>query len=200
MTTVASYSLTSSAWTQIDLGGRSTVLLQGGPTTTAQPALVFVGQSAPSTLSDDAFFLSPGTYLELIDLDAGDVVYARAQRNNATVVAAPGLTTDAGESAVSRSVQGNYETVAASQTAQVLGTTGAAGDYISHILVVPATTSPGSIALLDNATSITVFTGGTDSVSNLVPFAIPLNMASVSGAWKVTTGTNVSCIAVGAFT
>lgn len=93
-----------------------------------------------------------------------------------------------------------YETVAASQTAQVMGGAGAVGDYIAGLLVIPATTSPGAIALLDGATSITVFTGGASSVSNLVPFFIPLGMASVSGAWKITTGANVSVIAVGNFT
>lgn len=93
-----------------------------------------------------------------------------------------------------------YETVAASQTAQVLGATGATGDYISGVLVVPATTSPGNVLLLDNATSITVFAGGASSVSNLVPFFIPLGMFSVSGAWKLTTGANVSCIGIGNFT
>jgi hypothetical protein len=95
---------------------------------------------------------------------------------------------------------GEYETVAASQTAQVLGATGGTGDWIAGLLVVPATTSPGAIALLDGATSITVFTGGASSVSNLVPFYIPLGMRSVSGAWKVTTGAAVSVIGVGNFT
>lgn len=95
---------------------------------------------------------------------------------------------------------GEYETVAASQTAQVLGATGGTGDYISGLLVIPATTSPGNVLLLDNATSITVFTGGSSSVSNLVPFFIPLGMISVSGAWKVTTGSNVSVIGIGNFT
>lgn len=93
-----------------------------------------------------------------------------------------------------------YEAVAASQTAQVLGATGAAGDYIKHILVIPATTSPGAVALLDNATSITVFTGGASSVADLKPFVIELKMTSVSGAWKLTTGANVSAICVGDFT
>jgi hypothetical protein len=83
---------------------------------------------------------------------------------------------------------GEYETVAAGQTAQTLGATGGTGDYISGILVVPATTSPGNVLLLDNAISITVFTGGASSVTNLVPFFIPLGMISVSGAWKITTG------------
>jgi hypothetical protein len=95
---------------------------------------------------------------------------------------------------------GEYETVAASQTAQALGATGATGDYISGVLVVPATTSPGNVVLLDGATSITVFTGGATSVSNLVPFFIPLGMISVSGAWKITTGAAVSCIGIGNFT
>lgn len=95
---------------------------------------------------------------------------------------------------------GEYETVAASQTAQVLGATGAAGDFISGLLIIPATTSPGNVLLLDNATSITVFAGGALSVSNLVPFFVPLGMISVSGAWKVTTGTNVSVIGIGNFT
>jgi hypothetical protein len=93
-----------------------------------------------------------------------------------------------------------YETVAASQTAQVLGAGGAAGDTLAGILVIPATTSPGNVLLLDNATSITVFVGGASSVANLAPFFIPLGILSVSGAWKITTGANVSCIAVGTFT
>jgi len=96
--------------------------------------------------------------------------------------------------------QAEYETVAASQTAQVIGATGATGDYMAGILVIPATTSPGNVLLLDNATSITVFTGGASSVSNLVPFFIPIGANSVSGAWKVTTGANVSVIAFGDFT
>jgi hypothetical protein len=95
---------------------------------------------------------------------------------------------------------GEYETVAASQTAQVLGATGAAGDFISHILVIPTTVDAGAVALLDGATSITVFAGGTASLSNLVPFVIPLGLISVSGAWKITTGAGLSCIGAGNFT
>lgn len=95
---------------------------------------------------------------------------------------------------------GEYETVAASQTAQALGATGATGDYISGILVIPATTSPGVVTLLDNAISIPVFVGGASSVSNLVPFFIPLGAYSVSGAWKITTGSDVSCFCTGNFT
>lgn len=94
----------------------------------------------------------------------------------------------------------DYETVAASQTAQVLGGNGAVGDYISGLLIIPATTSPGNVLLLDNATSITIFAGGSGSVLSLHPFFVPIGAKSVSGAWKVTTGANVSVMAVGSFT
>ena len=94
-----------------------------------------------------------------------------------------------------------YETVAASQTDQVLGATGATGDYLAGLVVVPATTSPGAISIKDGGGSaITVFTGGASSVSNLVPFTIPLGVKSLAGAWKVTTGANVSVFAIGEFT
>lgn len=93
-----------------------------------------------------------------------------------------------------------YETVAASQTAQVLGATGATGDLIRGLLIVPATVNAGQVLLLDNAISITVFPGGTASVNELRPFWVELGIRSVSGAWKVTTGADVSVIGVGDFT
>lgn len=96
---------------------------------------------------------------------------------------------------------GGYETVAASQTDQAMGVTGAAGDYLAGVLIVPATTSPGAVSIKDGSGSgITIFTGGATSVSNLVPFMVPIGAISTSGAWKVTTGTNVSAIGVGNFT
>jgi hypothetical protein len=93
-----------------------------------------------------------------------------------------------------------YETVAASQTAQVMGGDGSAGDLIVGILVIPASTSPGSVTLIDGATSITVFAGGTSSLTGLAPFPIPLGIKAVQGPWKITTGANVSLIVVGEFT
>lgn len=97
---------------------------------------------------------------------------------------------------------GEYETVAASQTDQVLGATGAAGDYFDSILIVPATTSPGAVSIKDGSggSSITIFTGGATSVSNLVPFAVSLGLRATSTGWRVTTGANVSAIGIGNFT
>ena len=94
-----------------------------------------------------------------------------------------------------------YETVAASQTAQVMGATGHTGDYIAGILVIPAVVACGLVTLLDGATSIPVFVGGgTTALPSCIPFFIPLGLTSASGAWKITTGADVSCIAIGNFT
>lgn len=96
-------------------------------------------------------------------------------------------------------------TVAASQTNQILsstqgGGTGTTGDYLSHCIIQPATTSPGAFTILDNATTVYSFPGGASSVSNLVPFAIPLGITSKSGGFKITTTTNVSGTCTGSFT
>lgn len=94
-----------------------------------------------------------------------------------------------------------YETVVANTNAQALGATGATGDYLAHLLIVPATTSPGAVSIKDGAGgAITVFTGGASSVGSLVPFSIPINAVSTAGAWQVTTGAAVSAIGVGTFT
>jgi hypothetical protein len=97
-----------------------------------------------------------------------------------------------------------YETVAASQTAQVMGALGARLDYLAGVLVVPATLSPGNVLIRDgNGADIIVFAGGTSSVSDLRPFMIPLGLyaqAATAGGWRITTGANVSAIGIGKFT
>lgn len=94
----------------------------------------------------------------------------------------------------------HYETVAASQSDQALGPTGAKGDFLTGVLIVPATTSPGAVSIKDGGGSaITIFTGGATSVADLKPFFVPLGLMSTNGAWKVTTGANVSAIGVGRF-
>lgn len=99
-----------------------------------------------------------------------------------------------------RVVSAEYETVAASQTDQMMGPTGAIGDKIEAILVIPSATTVGAISIEDGATNTTVYAGGTVS-ADLKPFVIPLfNIASVSGGWEVTTGAGCSCIVFGDFT
>ena len=95
---------------------------------------------------------------------------------------------------------GEYETVAASQTAQVLGATGDKGDWIEGVLIVPAIVACGAVTLTDGSTAITLFVGGgTTALVDAKPFYVRLGMRSVTGAWKITTGASVSVIAVGNF-
>lgn len=95
----------------------------------------------------------------------------------------------------------DYETVAASATAQVMGATGGTGDLLNGLLIVPASLSPGAVSIKDGSGSaITVFTGGASSITSLAPFFIPILARSTAGAWSVTTGTNVSAVATGNFT
>lgn len=97
----------------------------------------------------------------------------------------------------------DYERVAASQTNQILGPSSATTvtqSVIKHLLVVPATLDPGAISIKDGAdTAITVFTGGSGSVTSLHPFSIFLDAKARTGSWQVTTGADVSVIAVGRF-
>ncbi|CAN5190799.1 hypothetical protein BH10PSE6_BH10PSE6_16780 [soil metagenome] len=94
----------------------------------------------------------------------------------------------------------DYEAVAAGQTDQIMGATGAIGDYLTGVTVQPGTTSPGTIVIKDGNTTVFTFPGGASSVSNLIPFFIPIYGNSVSGAWKVTTGANVTALGSGNFT
>jgi hypothetical protein len=106
---------------------------------------------------------------------------------------------EASDSPLAKPVSGLYETVAAGSTNQVLGPTGATGDYIARVILIPTTTATGQVLLIDNATSIVIFQGATWA-AGLLPFVIELGMYSVSGSWRITTGVNITCIAIGRFT
>ncbi len=98
----------------------------------------------------------------------------------------------------------NYEAVAASASAQIMGATGAVGDFLAGVLIVPATLSPGAVSITDgDGSAITIFTGGASSILTLHPFFVPVGAKCVNATtpgWKVTTGTNVSALGVGFFT
>jgi hypothetical protein len=91
-----------------------------------------------------------------------------------------------------------YEAVAASQTAQAMGATGATGDYLSHVVFQPTSLAAATSTILDNATVIYTYTAGT--LADLRPIVVPVNALSVSGAWKITTGANMTATGFGKFT
>lgn len=91
--------------------------------------------------------------------------------------------------------------IAAGQTTAVLGATGAAGDYLSHIVIQPATTSPGAVTLYDGTTTVIYsFPGGASSLSNLSPIIIGIASKCANAGWHITTGASVSVSAFGSFT
>ena len=105
-------------------------------------------------------------------------------------------------SGVSNPYRYQYEHIAASASAQVLGGTGAIGDYI-HRLVCTVTTALTSTVQIVDGTGAGILThtvlpaavGGGIGVYN-----IELNAVSANGAWKITTGAGVEVMAVGIFT
>lgn len=104
---------------------------------------------------------------------------------------------------ISDLVAQKYNTVAAGQTDQALisaGGAGAAGDLLGGLLIVPAAgVAPGAVSIKDGAgPAITVFAANAGTA--VPPSNIQLGIVSTAGAWKVTTGTNVSVLAYGRFT
>lgn len=90
-----------------------------------------------------------------------------------------------------------YEHVAASQTAQVLGGTGAIGDYLDKIICTVSTAATSSVAVLDNSTSHTILPNNVGG--GLGVYVIPMGAISRNGPWKITTGAGVEVLALGIF-
>jgi hypothetical protein len=90
-----------------------------------------------------------------------------------------------------------YEHVAANQTAQVLGGTGAVGDYLHRLICTVATAATGNVVIVDGSFSHTILPASPGS--GIGQYNIEVNAISRTGAWKVTTGAGVEVIAVGIF-
>lgn len=95
--------------------------------------------------------------------------------------------------------QFDYETVAASQSDQTLGVTGAVGDFLHRLVCVVTTAATAQVQIKDGSGSaITVFPNSPGGGVGTYP--VELNITSTGGAWKVTTGAGVAVLAVGRFT
>lgn len=100
-------------------------------------------------------------------------------------------------SGVQRGYGYQYETVAASQTAQVLGTAGAAGDYLHRLIVTVNTAATSSVSITDGAVTIPIVPAVVGSGVGVIN--VEINAASLVSGWKVTTGAGVTVVAVGQF-
>lgn len=100
-------------------------------------------------------------------------------------------------------ITGNYNTVAASQTDQVLsrisgGSTGQTGDFLESVIINAGSTTPGVVTIKDGTTAIITTTVGTATVMPYI-VSIPIRAYSKTGSWKISTGAAVQVVAVGYF-
>ena len=96
-----------------------------------------------------------------------------------------------------------YETVAANvSTAQILGATGAVGDYLESLLCVVATATTSQVSIADgNGSDIIVLPNNVGAGVGSYP--IPIGLTCVNATtpgWKVKTGAGVTVLATGNFT
>jgi len=89
-----------------------------------------------------------------------------------------------------------YETIAASQTAQVLGGTGAVGDYLQRLIITCNNNTAASVTLTDGSLTGVLIVPATTPVGI---YSIQIGACSASGAWKITTGSGVTVMTVGIF-
>lgn len=96
--------------------------------------------------------------------------------------------------------RGDYEAVAASQTAQILGATGAVGDKIRRVVVTVATSASGTCSIKDgDGTDIPLTAANTP----IGVYTIALNMKAKNATtpgWKLTTGAGATAVGIGDFT
>lgn len=89
-----------------------------------------------------------------------------------------------------------YEAVAASQTDQVMGTTGATGDYLHRLVITVATAATGTVSIKDGGGSAIAITAANTPIG---VYVVDLGIYSTAGAWKVTTGAGATAVGIGNF-
>lgn len=94
---------------------------------------------------------------------------------------------------------GRYETIDASQTDQVLGPTGASGDYLERLIITVGTAATAATSIKDGSgSSIPVMPNSPGGGVGV--YVVDIGAVSTGGAWKVTTGAGSTVVAVGRFT
>lgn len=87
----------------------------------------------------------------------------------------------------------SWQYIAASATDTAAGN---AADLLDSLLVVPTSKSPGAVSFEDGAgTNYTLFAGGADSLTTLIPFPIDMRNIVAGTAWEITTGTGLAVFA-----
>lgn len=88
-----------------------------------------------------------------------------------------------------------FSVVGSNATDQTLGT-GVPGEFISHLILQPISTSPGVAILNDGGFDVFNFPGGASSILSLAPIIVPIGIVAVNG-WTITTGADMFVTVVG---
>ena len=91
-----------------------------------------------------------------------------------------------------------YETVAASQSDQVLGGDGAAGDYLEQLVITVGTAATAAVSIKDGSGSAIPILPNSPG-GGIGVYVVPIKACSASGAWSVTTGAGSTVVATGHF-
>lgn len=101
-------------------------------------------------------------------------------------------------SGVNQPYRYQYEHVGASATNQVLGGTGAKGDYIHRLVCTVSTAATAAVSIVDG--SLALHTILPNSPGNGIGvYNIELDAISANGPWKINTGAGVEVMAIGIF-
>lgn len=97
-----------------------------------------------------------------------------------------------------RKTSWTYETVAASQTTQAIGSNGAVGDYLEGLTITVATAATAQVQIKDGSgTAYTVFPDSPGG--GIGTYYVPVKACSRVGAWQITTGAGSTVLASGHF-
>lgn len=92
-----------------------------------------------------------------------------------------------------------YETVAAGQSDQALGASGAKGDYLESLIITVGTAATAAVSIKDGSgSSIPIMPNSPGG--GIGVYVVPIKACSASGAWSVTTGAGSTVVGVGHFT
>jgi uncharacterized heparinase superfamily protein len=93
----------------------------------------------------------------------------------------------------------DYESVAVSQTDQILGPNGAAGDILERLVITVSTAATSTVSIKDgNGSAISIMAANTA----IGVYSIDVGARAVNATtpgWKVTTGAGASVVAIGYF-
>ena len=158
------------------------VKLTWGPDGTASDADVASGKPIPMQIRDSGgTSLTDSTGIKISTSQLGSLV------NGSVPVVTGGF---------------EYETVAVSQTDQIMGATGAVGDYLDCLLCVVATAATSQVQIkVGNGSAITVLPNAVGAGVGTYPIPIGLRcINATTPGWKITTAAGVTVLASGDFT